>query len=598
MPVKLPEFLQRSREKDVQVASADRTGGQIRTKGIWTRFVHTCKVAGIPWAMMLLYTAMMVVEGVVLVKMPVVSGNFFAGDVSPKSIAMFIGVELFSTVIVQCVLYVNHILRYRMNRNMRNALWGKILQLKPSYYDQVSASTLLSRITTDADAMNTFVLDVILAGIYEVYVIVLSILEMNRISMRAGVMLLVFVPVQLVVMWLSGRVHAKFENRLRFSYADLTQYVSELVSCLPLMKAFNMQGYERRRGRKVVDEYARQQNRVISWGILRGVIGLIIGLGPTVCIFLMGIRFLNDGTMDPEGWYIFYAYAGTFIGIASTFGSYFERIKTVQGQLNKISDVLYEEEEALDGYVQQIVQSGDILFDEVTFAYEEEPVLKNASFTIPGGSATAVIGYSGSGKSTTLKLLERIYDPAQGRILMGGKDIRQYDIRAWRSSIAFVSQGTPLMSGTIRENVLYGVKEKVSDEQILQVAKLCHVDGFIRENPQGLDYQVGQFASKLSGGQKQKLSILRAILSGAKILILDEPTASLDIPSTQEIISAVGKLKGERTVIVVTHDEQMVRACDYVVEVRQDHTVWDGDHSQMQKLSPFYRQLVDGPKEP
>lgn len=589
-------FTQKFRkEAAVQVVSGDRTGGTLQNRGIWARFFHTCKVAGIPWGLLALYLGLMVVEGIAIIKVPVVSGNFFAGDVSPKSIAMFIGVELFVTFITQGVLYINHILRYRMNRNMRNALWGKLLRLKPRYYDRVCASTLLSRITVDADGMNAFVMDVLVAGLYEVYIIVLSILEMSRISIRAGLMLLVFVPVQLLVMLLAGRINAKFENQLRFSYADLTEYVSEMVTCLPLMKAFNMQGYERRRGRAVVDEYAAKQNKLISWGILRSVIGTVIGLGPTVCIFLMGIRFLNDGTMDPEGWYIFYAYAGTFIGIASTVGAYFERIKTVQGQLNKISDVLYEEEESLQGYVTEIVQSGDLMFDNVSFAYEEEPVLKNACFTIPKGKATAIIGYSGSGKSTILKLIERIYSPTQGRILQGGRSIEDYAVKAWRGSIAFVSQATPLMSGSIRENVLYGVKRSVSDEEILAAAASVHVDGFLRQAPEGLDTQVGQFASKLSGGQKQKLSILRAILSGANVLILDEPTASLDIPSTMDIISAIESLKGKCTVITVTHDEHLVKACDHVVAVASDHTVQSGSHGDMKLMNEFYRRLMDGP---
>lgn len=552
-------------------------------------------MAGIPWLLLMVYLGLMLVQGFVAIKVPVVSGNFFAGDVSVQSIAMFIGIELLLTVMAQGMLYVNHILRYRMNRNMRNALWGKILRLKPKYYDQVSSSTLLSRITVDSDAMNTFVMDVIVSGVYEVYVIVLAIMEMSQISIKAGLMLLVFVPVQLLVMFFAGRVNAKFENQLRFSYAELTNYVSELVSCLPLMKAFNMQGYERRRGRKVVDEYASKQNKLISWGILRGVIGMIIGLGPTICIFLMGIRFLNDGTMDAEGWYVFYAYAGTFIGIANTFGAYFERVKTVQGQLNKISDVLYEEEESLTGYVEEIVASGDIIFDNVSFAYEEDLVLKEASFTIPKGKATAIIGYSGSGKSTTLKLLERIYSPTEGRILKSGKNIEEYNIRNWRSSIAFVSQNTPLMSGSIRENILYGIQREVSDEEIMEAAAMAHVDGFIRETPEGLDYQVGQFAAKLSGGQRQKISIARAILSGAETIILDEPTASLDIPSTMDITSAVENLKGKRTVITVTHDEQLVRACDHIVVVSKEHTVTAGDHKEMKLMSEFYRQLVDEP---
>lgn len=179
----------------------------------------------------------------------------------------------------------------------------------------------------------------------------------------------------------------------------------------------------------------------------------------------------------------------------------------MQGKLNQVSDVLSEGEEgaaAVAAYADELVQRGDIMFDRVHFSYNQEPLLQDVSFHIPGGQATAVIGYSGSGKTTLLKLLERIYEPDKGRILCGGGAINEHDAPIWRRNIAYVMQDTPLMSGTIRESLLYGIRREVSEEELWQTLQTVHLDAFVKQLPEGLETQVGQFGSRLSGGQRQR----------------------------------------------------------------------------------------------
>ena len=155
---------------------------ELQHRGIWKRFFHTCSMAKLPWIMIASYFALEVIWANVAVRIPQVNGNFFAGDASVKSISMFIGLELFSLLFSQTDLFLNHVIRYKMNRNLRNALWGKILRLKPVYFDKTSSSTLISRITVDSDSMNEFLMDVIFAMVFQVYYLVLAIGEMNEIS--------------------------------------------------------------------------------------------------------------------------------------------------------------------------------------------------------------------------------------------------------------------------------------------------------------------------------------------------------------------------------------------------------------------------------
>lgn len=585
----------RGREMDsVRLVSSDTTQAQIQNKGIWKRFFHMCAVARLPYGLLIFYIILTALQGMILVRIPLVNANFFAGDVSVESVSMFIGMELISMVVCQFVLYVNHVVRAKMNRNLRNVLWGKILRLKPGYFERVSASTLISRITVDSDSMNEFVMDILLDLVSQIYMLILTIHEMSRISIRAGLLLLVFIPLSFFVAFLMGRLNLKFENAMKFKMSDLTHYLSELVSCMPLLKAYNRQSYESRRGRQVIDEYYRANRNVVGLDVLKQIVGILVGIGPEICIILLGIKMLGAGTVDAEGWYAFYLYAGTFIGFCNTLCGIWERAKSVQGKLNKVSDVLYEEEESVEPYVNEIVKAGDLMFDNVSFAYGKDRVLDKASFEIPSGKNTVIIGYSGSGKSTILKLLERMYEPSEGRILMGGQEITSCGVREWRRKIAFVTQNTPLLSGSIRENILYGVSRTVTDDEIMEAARLAHVDGFINENPEGLEYQVGQFGARLSGGQRQKLSIARAILTNAEILILDEPTASLDVIAAGEIVNTIEALRGTRTVVTVTHDARAIRTADHIVVVDQGHNVIEGDSQKIELVSDFYRQLVNG----
>ena len=399
---------------------------------------------------------------------------------------------------------------------------------------------------------------------YPIYYLIITIAAMSAVSIRAGLILLAFVPLTILFSFVVGRLNLRFQNAAKYRLSNLTEYLSELVSALPLLKAFNMQTYERRRGEQVINEYYTTSKHLIFLDVLSSVTGSVIGILPEVVILVMGAKMLEAAELDAAGWYAFYIYAGTFLAFFTTLGSIWTQSKSIQGQLNKVSDILYEEEEGVEAYVNEIVADGDIQFDHVSFAYaEEEPVLEDVSLTIPGGKVTALVGYSGFGKTTITKLIERIYEPDSGRILCAGEVIGEADVRSWRESIAYVMQDTPLLSGSIRENLLYGIHRVVTDEELNEAVNKVNLDEFIAQSPEGLDREVGLFGSELSGGQRQKVALAGAILSGANLFILDEPTANLDISSTAEIIRTILSFKGERTVLLVTHDAEAVKAADH-----------------------------------
>lgn len=582
---------------EYKIVTGDIGSAKIIHKNVWQRFFHTVKVARIPYITFFIFIVISIAVNTFLVYIPQVNADFFNGDASVSSVTMFLGAELTVTISVQLVLYVNQIFRARSNRNLRNVLWGKILKVKPKFYDKVSANTLLSRITVDTESLNAFMLDIVWEVILSAYTLVLTIGEMSKISLKASFVLLIFVPVALLIAFIMGRLNIKFENAAKFKMSNLTDYLSELVSSLPVVKSFNRQEYEAKRGDNVVNEYYVAQRNLIGLDVLKQIVSTVFGVLPEVAIIFMGVRLLSDNSIDATGWYIFYLYAGSLLGFVTELGAYWQKTKAIQGQLATVTQVLLEEEEGLEHYINEVVESGDISFDNVSFAYDEKIVLDKVNFTIPKNKTTAIVGYSGSGKSTILKFIERIYEPSEGRILLAGKNLSDYDLKAWRDKIAVVSQDSPMISGTIRENILYGIIREVSDEEIMKAAKLAFVDEFISKCPDGLDHNVGQFGSKLSGGQRQKISIARAILSNPEYLILDEPTASLDILSAKEITATIHNLHGKMTIILVAHQSSIVKGADNVVVLNKDHTAVESTHKVLIKTNDFYKRLMNDEME-
>ena len=576
----------------IDVATGDAEGAKVRQKGVWKRFFHMLKLANLPYLWIAAYVALTIVEGRILILIPQVNGNFFAGDASIGSVLKFIGFELLNTAVTLVMLFFNHLIRYRTNRNLRNSLWGKILKLHPSYFDRVSSNTLISRITLDTETVNEIVFDIVLDLLTSIYYLTLTLREMSAISLKASLIMLAFAPISVLLAFFVGRLTMKFENKSKFQMANLTEYLSELMSCLPLLKALNMQGYERRRGKKVVSEYYKANRNLIGLDFISSVIGAIVGCLPEIAIILLGVRMMKQNELAVSEWYMFYAYSGALIGFVGTLTTIWNRSKSVQGRLNKVSDVLYEEEESIENYVKESLEAGDLSFDNVTFGYEEKIVLENVSMTFPGKQITALVGHSGAGKTTILKLLERIYEPQSGRILNGGREIASYNVRAWRENLSYVMQDPPLISGSIRENLLYGIDRDVSGYEIKAVLKQTRLTEFIDSLPDGLDHEVGQFGSKLSGGQRQKIAVANAILSSADVLILDEPTASLDIISTADIVNTVRELSGKRTVILVSHDKQAIGAADHIIAVEEGGKISEGKLTDMLKTSGFFRTMM------
>lgn len=266
-------------------------------------------------------------------------------------------------------------------------------------------------------------------------------------------------------------------------------------------------------------------------------------------------------------------------------------VKGIQGyseRLGKIIDAPQEAESQGEN-----VAVGDISFENVSFAYGEENVLDNVSFTAPAGCVTAIVGLSGSGKSTMLNMVERLYTPAAGTITMNGADIAKLDLNGYRSSIAYVPQDAGVFSGSYRDVLTYGVQKTVSDEDLVRVTKLVGIYDYIAAQPDGFDAAISLWGNSLSGGQRQRLVIAREVLKDADVLLFDEPTSSLDAATAREIQNTILNVFKGKTILMVSHDLALVGTADKIVVVDQGKIVSSGTHCDLMKSCALYKDLVD-----
>jgi ATP-binding cassette subfamily B protein AbcA/BmrA len=271
----------------------------------------------------------------------------------------------------------------------------------------------------------------------------------------------------------------------------------------------------------------------------------------------------------------------------------YQTIKGVQGSMTKVAEIAEREAEKTQEGAPMPENIEDIRVENVKFGYtQEKEVLHGISFTIPAGKKTAIVGNNGCGKSTLFKLLMQFYAPTEGNIYYGEKRIADMRLDEWRTSFGYVLQNSPLISGTIRDNIAYGCDREVSNAEIVAAARHANAYDFIMEFPEGFDKEVGEGGMLLSGGQRQRIAIARAMIVNPKVLLMDEATASLDYQSDRLIWEAAEKLMQGRTTILIAHDMNAVMSADNVVVMNSGNIEAVGTHTALMKESPTYREYV------
>ena len=367
--------------------------------------------------------------------------------------------------------------------------------------------------------------------------------------------------------------------------------MTEHVHNLRLIRALGTEQYEKKRSGGIfrkqywTDLYSRST-----------VAYMVVGLQTLSCMsliisFVAGGRMVADGTLTVGTLIVFYGFSSMvamhlsnlFMAVGSIIGA--------NGELKKISLLLEQADEPTGG--EEVTGEEDIVFENVSFAYREDvPVLQDVSFRLRAGRVTAIVGTNGAGKSTLMKLLERMYDPQDGHITFGDRDIRDFNLGSWRHALGIVAQDTPLMSGTVRENLTYGLDRDIGEEELEKAASLANAYDFIMETPGGFDAEVGPGGSNFSGGQRQCLAIARAVLRAPRYLLLDEATSNLDAKCEADVATALDRLMEGRTTVMIAHSYRATQAADDVIVMDNGQVVGMGTPEQLIRTNTYYQTFA------
>lgn len=526
---------------------------------------------------------------------PVIDQSFVEGNFDYLRLAAFLVVPIFILRGVFNFLgsYVLAWIGNRVVMKLRQQLFERFIYLPVSFHDTQSSGNLISKVIFDTEQVNNAASKALLTLVRDGALVLFLLGNMFYLSWKLSLVFLIIAPlVALIVAFVSKRFRTVSQN-IQASMGSLTSSVEQLLQGHKVVVMFGGQKLENERFAKRNNHNRQQNMKLIIARILSvSTIQVIASFALAVSLYLAS----TPGIMAQLS-------AGTFSSLIISMSMLLKPLKqltTVNSEFQKgmaacqsVFEILDTPAEKDNGTTELTRVNGKLCFDNVTFTYPDKPTpaIKSMSFEVAPGQVVALVGRSGSGKSTISSLITRFYDPDSGQVLIDGLDIKNASLMSLRQQFAWVSQHVTLFNDTIANNIAYGCADQVSRKQIEDAAKVAHVMEFAKGFEHGLDTLIGENGSGLSGGQRQRIAIARAILRDAPILILDEATSALDTESEKLIQEALEELQKTRTSIVVAHRLSTIENADTILVIEQGEIIEQGDHQSLKAKGGAYAQL-------
>ena len=501
---------------------------------------------------------------------------------------------LFSTIQGYIMAGVSQKVTYELRRAMSE----KMDRLPLKYFDSKTHGEIQSRVVNDIETVNQTLSQSLTQIITSITMIIGILIMMIRINLLMTITALIVLPLSmLVIRLIIGKTQRHFKAQQKY-LGEVNSHVEEMYTGHTIVKAFNRE----EASEEVFDEYNEKlyesawKSQFLS-GLMMPLTNFIGNLA-YVAVCILGGHLALNGSITIGNIQAFIQYVRSFNQPVSQVANVANLLQSTAAAAERVFELLDEEEEVSDQKADGTPAlsrenlRGSVGFEHVGFGYEEELIIKDFNFQVQPGQRVAIVGPTGAGKTTIVKLLLRFYELNQGRITVDGNDIRDYSRKELRSMFGMVLQDTWLFNGTVRDNIRYG-KMDATDEEVVEAAKAAHIHHFIMTQPKGYDMEINEEADNISQGQKQLLTIARAILADTPIMILDEATSSVDTRTEALIQQAMANLMKDRTSFIIAHRLSTIRDADWILVMNHGDIIEQGTHRQLLEENGFYANLYN-----
>ena len=526
--------------------------------------------------------------------------SFYVNDIAGEDksdsllvvVALVIITFLFKNVFNYLAMYFITFLRNGVLKDIRNDLYKKTIELPISYFSEKRKGDTMARIGTDVLEIQHSFLSILVMVVREPLTIIFTIVAMLLISVKLTLFVFIFIPVSGYVISLIGKSLKKKSDKVQKEQGYFLSLLEETLGGLKVIKSFNAEKDFKNKFEGSTFRFFNFSNSLLNRTNLASPASEFLGIGVIAVLLWYGGRLvLVDGSLDGEDFIAYMGLAYNILTPAKAISKASYSIKKGNAAAERVLDILETKNplEDIENAVDKNDFTSEIRIENISFKYEDNYILKDFSLTIPKGKMVALVGQSGSGKSTIANLLTRFYDVNKGSIKIDGTDIKTIKKQSLRQLEGLVTQDSILFNDSVKNNIALGSTNN-SDEEIINAAKIANAHEFIINLPNGYETNIGDGGNKLSGGQKQRLSIARAVLKNPPIMILDEATSALDTESEKLVQDALEKMMQNRTSVVIAHRLSTIQKAHLIVVMQNGEIIEQGNHESL--IAKKYLQKV------
>ena len=478
-------------------------------------------------------------------------------------------------------------------KDFRNDIYNKIIKLSMSYYSEKKKGDIVARISSDVLEIDNSFLSVFELIIKEPLMILFTLISMYLISPELTGFVLIFIPLSAFFISIVGKSLKRKSLKVQKEQGLFISLVDETLNGLKIVKIFNAENAFSKKFSESTKRLYKFSNSVINRKNLASPLSEFLGIcSITAILWYGGMMVLKENSLDASTFLVYLGLAYNILTPAKALSKASYKVRKAYGAAERVFQIIDDKrylKSSSDIYLDNFDSSID--FENVSFAYENEEVIKNLSFKIKKGETIALVGQSGSGKSTIANLISRFYDISDGKIKVDGKNIKEINLTSLRKLIGLVTQDSILFNDSIKNNLLIG-NESANDEDIIEALKIANAWEFVKDLPNTIDANIGDSGNKLSGGQKQRISIARAVLKNPPIMLLDEATSALDSESEHLVQIALDNVMKNKTSLVIAHRLSTVQNADNIIVLEKGKVIESGKHKDLMTKEGVYSNLV------